>query len=712
MPSLVSRHAPFLVLFFVNGFAHAESAAFALEEVTVTGTREARRLAETPQSVDKVSEETLRAQRPSHPSQVMNQAPGVWVSNLSGEGHSTAIRQPLTTNALYLYLEDGIPSRSTGFFNHNSLYEINVPQSGGIEISKGPATALYGSDSIGGTVNVLTRKPPQQSEAEASLEAGSFGWKRLLASGGSARADDAWRASLNLTHNDGWQEAADYDRQSGNFRWDHSAADMLMKTVLAFTQVDQRHVGSLNTSEYNQSPRGNNIPFSYRKVEAVRLSTAVDREWQDALLSLTPYLRDNRMEIVPSWTVSYDPNRYTTANQSMGVLAKYRRDFAPLHARLIAGVDFDYSPGSHDEDSLRLIQGSNALGGRSYRLDPAAAPVKIYNYDVTYRGISPYVHGEFSPLDRLRVSAGLRYDDMQYDYENKFNAGAAVATQGVAGSFPGSGWYGHAASTSVGYHHLGPKLGATYGITAEHSAFVAYGNSFRAPSESQVFRGSRESTASRAQTAAESLLHLRPVIADNFEAGLRGRFGAMRYEAALYYLTKKDDIVSYTDPATNQRTVVNAGKTLHRGFEGAIELPLASEWRIDTSLSIAKHSYEKWVVSGTVDYSGKEMESAPRLLANTRLSHTPAWMNGGRVQLEWFKLGSYWQDQANTLKYAGHDLFHLRANYPVTPRYEVWAAINNLLDKRYAETAGVDSGKSSYTAGLPRNFVFGLQAKW
>ena len=74
--------------------------------------------------------------------------PGVHVNVTGGEGHMTAIRQPITTSAVYIYLEDGIPTRSTGFYNHNVLYEINVPQLAGIEVSKGPGSALYGSDAM------------------------------------------------------------------------------------------------------------------------------------------------------------------------------------------------------------------------------------------------------------------------------------------------------------------------------------------------------------------------------------------------------------------------------------------------------------------------------------------------------------------------------------------------------------------------------------
>lgn len=709
------KHKTIAILIATLGAPAAIAAADTpvLGEVSVTATREARPIAETPATVSTVGEQTIAQSRPRHPSELLNQLPGVRLSNLSGEGHSTSIRQPLTTGAVYLFLEDGIPTRSTGFFNHNALYEINVPQAGGLEVTKGPGSALYGSDAIGGTINVLTRTPPAQREFELSAEAGSHGWGRLLLGGGNSHRDDAWRASLNLTRTDGWHKDSGYDRQAGTARWDRILSDEAMvKTVLSFSRVDQNHVGNLNTAEYRHAPRTNNIPFSFRKVDAFRLSSAFERERDDTLLSFTPYVRDNRMEIIPSWTVTYDPNQYVTKNQSFGFLSKYRKDFEPLRARLIVGLDVDYSPGSRNEDSIALTRTTNALGGTSFRLNRAVAPVQIYKYDVTYRGISPYVHGEFSPLERLRVTAGLRYDDMQYDYRNRLDGGRAGASQGVPGPFPGGGWFGRVASTKVDYSRVSPKLGATWAFTEQLNGFLAYSNAFRAPSEGQVFRGSRESTAERALAQAESQLKLKPVIVDNVELGLRGVSSGVSYEVSMYHMTKKDDIVSFQDPVTNQRIAVNAGKTLHRGVEVGLGVPLAHDWRVDASLSYAKHTYEKWVVSGTADFSGNEMEAAPRVTANTRLTYAPAWLNGGRVQLEWFRLGSYWRDAANTSKYRGHDLVNVRASYPFAKRFELFGSVTNLLDERYAETSALSSGQPTFTSGLPRSVFAGLQAKW
>jgi iron complex outermembrane receptor protein len=167
------RYPLFVLLFPLTAFA-----AETLDEVTVTGTREGQLLSETLASVKVISGATLRQDKPSHPSQVLGQSPWVWVNVTGGEGHMTAIRQPLTTNPVYLYLEDGILSRCTGFFNHNALYEINVPQAGGIEVTRGPGTALYGSNAIGGVVNVLTRPAPSQFEAELAAEVGEYGWRR------------------------------------------------------------------------------------------------------------------------------------------------------------------------------------------------------------------------------------------------------------------------------------------------------------------------------------------------------------------------------------------------------------------------------------------------------------------------------------------------------------------------------------------------------
>ena len=157
-----------------------KAAAVTLPEVVVSSSREEQTIATTPVSIGVIEEEEIHETRSHHPSELVNRTPGVYVSNFGGEGHATAIRQPITTKALYAYLEDGVPIRSTGFFNHNALYEINIPQAGRLEIIKGPGTAVYGSDAVGGVVSVFTRDPSENPEAELFVEGGSSTYVRAL----------------------------------------------------------------------------------------------------------------------------------------------------------------------------------------------------------------------------------------------------------------------------------------------------------------------------------------------------------------------------------------------------------------------------------------------------------------------------------------------------------------------------------------------------
>jgi len=667
-----------------------------LDEVTVTATREAQSIHESTHSIGKVEQTEIDELKPSHPSEVMGRIPGVHVNVTGGEGHMTAIRQPITTSPVYLYLEDGIPTRSTGFYNHNALYEINVPQASRIEVLKGPGSALYGSDAIGGVINVETRPPSLAAEMELGLEVAEHGWQRLLFSKSNTIDDDGYRADINLTHTDGWRDNTEYDRQSVTGRWDRFLqSGASIKTVLAVSSIEQQTAGSsrLSEADYLNNPTLNYTPISYRAVDVLRLSVAYEKESSDSLLSVTPYIRSNSMELLPNWSLGYDPVVYKTSNDSLGLQLKYRQDFVPMRTRLITGVDVDYSPGSRVENSITVNRTGSVY-------DSYTIATTVYDYDVTYQAISPYAHIEFSPSDKLRLSAGLRYDNMVYDYDNKI-ADADIVVNPFAYQPARTVTYKQVADSRVDFDHFSPKLGLTYQINSNNSTFLAYREAFRAPSESQLFRPG----------ANASSVNLKPVKVKSLETGLRGKSATTKYSASVYVMKKIDDILRYEDPVTGDRSNVNAGETLHKGIEAGFATQLAERVSLDMAVSYAKHSYENWV-KDTTDYSGNEMSAAPRLLINTRLGFKPAFLNDGKVELEWVKLGSYWMNDANTEKYRGHDLFNLRLNYFASKKIEVYGRVMNLTDERYATNASISSGNRTFAPGMPRTAYVGMKYKF
>lgn len=676
----------------------------ALPDITVTGTREGQSLERTPASIGIVSQDAVKLVKPAHPSQILSQVPGAAAGVTNGEGHNTAIRQPFTTAPVYLFLEDGIPIRSTGFFNHNALYEINLPQAGGLEVNRGPTTALYGSDAIGGAVNVLTRNPPGAAEFSIFGEAGSFGWKRLLGSAGTSAGDNGVIANANLTHSDGWRSRTAYDRQSVTARWDRAIdANTVLKTVFSSTGIDQETGANspLVMSDYLDNPTRNYKPIAFRKVSATRLSAAWEREAGDSLISITPYYRDNSMDLLASFKLTSGATGDNTisysSNQSYGVQLKWRQDYDQRRARLIVGVDLENSPGARKEDRINAtVTGAGA--SRIYSAYTVGA--RVYDYKVSFRGISPYIHGEYSPTGSLRLSAGLRHDHVGFKFENNIAATSVAATS----------FYGQSPNTSINYTHLSPKFGATFALSPGTHLFGSLNHSFRAPSEGDLFRPATDTVAARAVLAAQSALTLKPVKGDQAEIGLRGRAAGISYDVVAYELVKSDDILTYTDPVTNVRSSSNNGSTRHRGIEAAIGIPLGKAWRADIALSKARHNYKEWVVPGSVNLSGKEMAAAPRSLANTRLSWTPG--EGTSLQIEWTHIGAYWRDDANTSRYDGHDLLNLRGGMDLGKQLRVSASVNNLADTRYADSSSISSGVPVASPGLPRSLQVGLEAKW
>jgi iron complex outermembrane receptor protein len=353
-----------------------------------------------------------------------------------------------------------------------------------------------------------------------------------------------------------------------------------------------------------------------------------------------------------------------------------------LRTRVTAGFDADYSPGSRLERVI-LPERSGAVF-TNYTLGAPA-----YDYDVAFQSISPYVQVEVAPFKGLHLTGGLRFDHMAYDYDNHLDTVS-------------SGRHRRPADTSVDYDHLSPKLGFAWELEPYFGTFGSYRHSFRAPSESQLFR----------QGSALSSVDLQPIRVDAGELGVRGAFRAFDYELTAYDMRVHDDILSYVRP-DGLRENQNAGETRHRGIEVGAGANLWSWLRLDAAYAYSRQTYESWSPRVTLSYAGREIERAPRHLVNLRARLQPELLNGGQVTADWVRVGSYWEDPDNTSPYEGHSLLNLRASYGFPFGVQLIARVNNLTDARYAETATFTAAEQEQLSpGAPRMIYLGVQASW
>jgi iron complex outermembrane receptor protein len=674
-------------------------ASTSLTPVTVSATREARTRREASATIDVLDGSEVRNARAAHPAQLLKRVAGVYVSQLSGEGHSTAIRQPITTKPMYLFLEDGVPTRPTGFFNHNALYEVNIPQSNGLEVLKGPGTALYGSDAIGGIVNVLTRPAPATPSVEANLEGGGFGYQRAMLTGGFSYALGGVRADVNVTQMDTWRERSPFERQSATVRWDHLFGGWSARTVLTGTRVEQNDVVALTKAQFDARSAINRSPLAYRRVQAVRWSSALEKASGDALWSITPFARYNVLELLPSWQLTFDPQTWDTRNKSLGVLLKYRRALPEHGASVIAGMDVDVSPGSFKAQRA-VLQTTGTGGDRVFESFTPGA--QHYDYDVTYRQASPYVHAEWAPTARVKFDVGARYDAVGYDYTTHL---APVDT----------GAHRVPASTTRSYRRVSPKIGATFDVSGAANVFASYRAGFRAPSQGQLFQ----------QNNAGNTVDLAPVKAASYEVGVRGEVARrLVYQVSLYDMTINDDIITLVT-SVGSRIATNAGETSHRGAEVSAGFAVIPSLRVDVAVAASQQKYVRWMpqearpATGTapatpeIKYDGKTIDAAPDRLANVLVTWSPRLLRGGRLAAEWSHTGRYWMDPSNTNEYGGYSLLHLHANFVVSPRAELFARVLNVADRNYAELATFAPPQGGqYNPGTPRTVYAGVRLGW
>ncbi|WP_111640403.1 TonB-dependent receptor [Marinimicrobium alkaliphilum] len=670
-----------------------------LDTITVTGTRAQSTIGNTSASVGVIDRQTLEDLHATHAADALNRIPGVNIVQLgsSGPGVSASIRQPITTGPVYLYLENGVPTRSPVFFNHNALYEINLAQADGVEVIKGPGSALYGSDAIGGVINVLSNRPIEHDALALTLEGGDFGWRRAQVRGQAVRGGQHLAVRLEASASDGWRDHTDYDRQAGNLVWQTGIAGFDVNTVYSGARLDMASGGSgLNAEDFENNPsRAGNV-VGYRDVSSQRLSSAWQRPAGTGELTVTPYWRENRLEYLATWTLntgrevyipwrdiwaldSQDAHINRSDDRSLGLQSQYRQDVEWLDQGFwIAGIDLDLSQGNTRQTYIERTDNDPGDYWLAYQ------PVRpLYDYRVSVRSASPYLHWEADLHPRWRVDLGLRYDWLEYDYTSRIGADPEHPT------------HRRPEDRVLSMDRLSPKAGAIFRVSEELNAFAAWRRAFRVPSESQLFRSG----------ATADSTDLEPVVADSKEVGLRGRLNsAWRFEATLYWLEKYNDILAVTE-ATGTRRQVNAGETRHRGLELGTDLDLARHLTLGVSWTRADHEYRQWQDSDT-DYAGHQLPNAPRSYGNVRLEYRAPWLNGGRLEAEWLRQGRHFIDEANTLTYDGYQLLNLRANYRFDSGLDVYLQGYNLGDTRYAETTG--RWGPIYTPGRPRTLIAGI----
>jgi len=589
----------------------AAAPATALDAVTVTATRTPQPIASVPSTVTVIDAQQLERQNATRPQDITRYEPGVQFSNqpLRSGGGNFVIRG-IGGNRV-LVLTDGMrmpdfPESNIGAGNFSRDF-TDLESIRRVEIVRGPASALYGSDALGGVVNYILKDPRDYLIGGRT----AYGAMRFGYSG----ADQSYTGAVTGA------------AVAGNSEF--------------MGQIVQRFGSEL-------TPNGNLTPNPQSYTTTAFLARGVYRPTDNDVLRLTgQYLVRNTDTNI--WT-----DRSTTPGAGGGPSTTIQNSLGEDTSKL-GRLQFDYvrSAPTLFTDSLEFhaawarldrreqtsqdryvgtgnpnIQPPNRLRYSDFRQEQdignaellfrSAFPILGVTQNLTY-GASLIYTSTSRPRDRYEANfvtrtisytvAGETYPNKNFPdtttwqtglyVQDEFRIGRVNVVAGLRGDwysltphpdadFLRSAQTGLAAQVQpIDEFALSPKLGATWNITDTYSTYGQYARGFRAPPYDSANFGFRN-----AVFGYEILPNgnLTPEYVDSFEIGLRGNYTRSSWQLAAYY-NKYTDFISTqllgTAGGLQQFQYRNIGNVVIYGYEARGEYFLTESWSVRGALAYA-----------------------------------------------------------------------------------------------------------------------------
>lgn len=673
-------YIPLAILLSVNTVV-AEEVKQELDEVVVTASRVGEKLSEIPVTISVVNDAEIEKVKYRNPEEILRRIPGVYSHNFGGESELSSIRVPTHfTNPYTLMLVDGVPTSSYGTGSSGNFGELNSDNIARIEIVKGPSSALYGSNAIGGVINVITKDPSATPQVKIWTEIGEYEQWRSGISGSVSSEKLSVTADLSNINSDNWRENAAVDKLAGNVKLQYVPTDQgLLTFKVDYVSSDNESPGSLDEDDFLENWQQSYHTFAYSKLSKTTPLLSYTHYMDTAEFKSTLALRFVDDEGIPNYAIRQQGpyayvGRYSESEtRDVDLQFLYSRDFETLDSKIIAGLDG--VRGSTDSQQYDL----------SVTFDRHLNQYTDYtnlgisdDFDITTKMYAPYLQFELSPLEHLRLTFGGRYDAVTYDVDSKVDTSK---------------------SGDKDFSQLTPKLGAIYQFSKTLNSYLNISQGFVVPTTSQLL------------TSSWANLDLEPEEATNYEVGMRSSFldRKLGLDIAYYMMNIKEKIIA-RELSAYQKEYLNAGETSQEGVEVMASYAPVDFADISLAYTYANNKYEEYT-PGREDYAGNYLPRSPKHRLNLRLNVQP--VKDLNVEIEMDEISSQYTDDANTAEYNRPTLFHLRVNYD-WQQWSFWAHMENITDQEYASYVGYDSTDATSTLypGKPRTFYAGLSYSW
>ena len=614
--------------------ASVQIAAVSLKEVVISGSRNEQSTEDLPMTIDVINAKDLeegqvrdiRDAAKNIPNVSVRRAParfGLAQGDTGREGNAGFNIRGLDGNRV-LMLVDGIRIPRSYSFGVNSFGRdsLSIDLVKRIEVVKGPASVLYGSDGIAGLVNFITYEPADflkdgktiGGRASLSYSGDDKGVAATATVAGRANETLDWQISAAANGGKALANMGDKDidgpnRTAPNPQTDRGKA-LLGKVVLR-PSSSQKHVITFEhvdkKSDYDlRTARSVPVTASTSVLNANAFTTNDrDRLTWDARYRLDASFADN-VQTVLSFQNS-ESREY--AFEDRNTAADRVRDTYYRERTLQASVQADKTLHTSANSAQKITYGVDYTSAKITNFQTGVTPPAGETFplkrfpDTTESSTALYVQDEIMS-GNWSVTPGVRVDQFRIDASQ---AGFPVPAVSVSGSA------------------VSPKFGVLYRATPQWSFFGNYASGFRAPNAGQV-NAFFENITQFYKTIPNQ--GLKPETSKNLEFGARGRFNQLSLDAAVFHgkfnnLIQDNVQVGGNGTAANPTVfqTINIDNATITGFEvrGVMDWGKVGNGRLSTPFAYGQ-------TTGKVTNTGKPLDTVdPAKLSMGLKYETAAW---------------------------------------------------------------------------------------
>ena len=627
--------AALFCLFAITCYAE-EKKIETLDTITVTAQKQEENVQEVPVAISVFNAIDIEDRMVETLDDIAKYTPGLTIID-----YGVAVKSAPSIRGLYadyttgtstagLFI-DGVPvTNGLGF--DETLMDIER-----IEVLKGPQGTLYGKNTEVGAVNVITRKPTNETRARITGELGEDNKRSLAANISGAIIKDKLYLGISGKHyeKEGYVENTttgepvdDREHNYGKIYLRMTPTDKLEASLISsyikydnggntsgLPKAENRTVSNDLDTFNKSSVWSNSLNISYALNDSLTFtSTTAYRYFNEYLANDFDYTSDSSQKFH-----IFADSTYETFSQEL------RANYEVDRINLVSGIFLESSDTEIDKDR-----------------DTASGYVDGFTESNT-DSIGIFSHLTYKITDRLSALAGLRYDKVELEYKD--------ADQDLDGS----------------ENELSPKVGLTYDLLENLMTYVTVSKGYRSGGFNYyVLEGYSETYD--------------PEILYSYEIGAKGisANGKLFWDVALYYMDITDMQVNMMIDAQNMYKI-NAAEATSMGVEASLTYQIARGLNLFAGFSYNKTEFDEYN-DGFTDYSGNETTYAPNY--NYTLGMKYRAEQGYYASADLSGYGDMYLDIDNEYKRPAYELVNAKIGYE-TEKYDIYLYAKNLFDRNY-----------------------------